>query len=394
MNKNTKKNAELKVLAVSHSCVVGVNQQLYVEMAKLPEIQLQLMAPSSWISEFDHNRFKTKALKGLNIPFYTMPVGIAGNNSLHFYLWLPLRRIWQFKPDVIFLDEEPWSVAAFQTVLLALFLKSKLVFYTKQNLFKNYPPPFSWFNKLTYKVSAKALSVSREVDTVLRRKGYRKPISYLPHAIDSAAFYAQTKPNVLKLELGLDDSLVIGYVGRLIEAKGIQVLVKAAAVLAKEADLPGWKVLLIGDGEYKAKLQELITQLHLTQYFVFSGSVSHQSVPQYMNCLDIFVLPSLTTPRWKEQFGRVILEALACGVPVVGSDSGEIPYLIKATGGGLIAHEGDEKELSQCLQKLLCDVTLRQQLVEKGLASLKASYTNTGIASHLTLILQQVKSHL
>jgi glycosyltransferase involved in cell wall biosynthesis len=91
--------------------------------------------------------------------------------------------------------------------------------------------------------------------------------------------------------------------------------------------------------------------------------------------LDVLVLPSHTTATWKEQFGRVIVEALSCGVPVVGSDSGEIPWLIGLTGGGLCFPEGDAHALAQQLQRLRDDPALRERLAHDGGAAVERLFT-------------------
>ncbi len=87
------------------------------------------------------------------------------------------------------------------------------------------------------------------------------------------------------------------------------------------------------------------------------------------------VLPSHTTPTWKEQFGRVIVEALWCGVPVVGSDSGEIPWLIGLTGGGLVFPEGDDAALAAALTELREAPELRRQLAGTGRATVERLFS-------------------
>ncbi len=82
--------------------------------------------------------------------------------------------------------------------------------------------------------------------------------------------------------------------------------------------------------------------------------------------MDMLVLPSRTTKTWSEQFGRVLCEALLCGVPVVGSASGEIPWVIKTTGGGLSFPEGDVAALAHLLSELRDDARRRGELAERG----------------------------
>ena len=103
--------------------------------------------------------------------------------------------------------------------------------------------------------------------------------------------------------------------------------------------------------------------------------LSHDQMARGYAQLDVLVLPSHTTPTWKEQFGRVIIEALWCGVPVVGSDSGEIPWLIELTGGGLVFAEGDADALAARLRELRAAPELREQLAQTGRAAVERLFS-------------------
>ncbi|MBZ0275063.1 MAG: glycosyltransferase family 4 protein, partial [Anaerolineae bacterium] len=103
------------------------------------------------------------------------------------------------------------------------------------------------------------------------------------------------------------------------------------------------------------------------------------AMPGEYTRLDALALPSLTRPNWKEQFGRVLVEAMASGVPVIGSSSGAIPDVIG--DGGLIAPEGDVTALADGLRRLQTDVALRVSLAEKGRARVLAHYTHQQVAA-------------
>jgi glycosyltransferase involved in cell wall biosynthesis len=101
-------------------------------------------------------------------------------------------------------------------------------------------------------------------------------------------------------------------------------------------------------------------------------------MPALMRSFDAVLLPSLTLPGWKEQFGRVLVEAMASGVPVVGSDSGEIP---RVTGkGGVIVPEGDEDALAGALFRLYSDAGLRADLGKRGRERVLKHFTHARIA--------------
>jgi len=110
------------------------------------------------------------------------------------------------------------------------------------------------------------------------------------------------------------------------------------------------------------------------------GFVPHDQAPEYLSAFDLLVLPSETRPHWKEQFGRVIIEALACGTPVVGSDSGEIPNVIAATKGGVVFPEGQPQALAEQLRSLILNPSLRSHLVEQGRQTVQSHYTNSALA--------------
>lgn len=119
------------------------------------------------------------------------------------------------------------------------------------------------------------------------------------------------------------------------------------------------------------------------------GYISHPEVPLYLSAFDLLVLPSETQPHWKEQFGRVIIEAIACGTPVIGSDSGEIPNLIQQTGGGLIFPEGEPEVLAQQLKQLILDRSFRLQLADLGRKNVIQNYTTASLAQRFAQVIEQ-----
>ena len=110
----------------------------------------------------------------------------------------------------------------------------------------------------------------------------------------------------------------------------------------------------------------------------FLPAVKSVDVPAYLAAMDVLALPSLTTPNWKEQFGRVLIEAMACEVPALGSDSGEIPHVIG--DGGVVFHEGDVAELRARLAELQNSPELRRQLATNGRQRVLDHYTQAKVA--------------
>src|SRR6185437_16445838 len=110
----------------------------------------------------------------------------------------------------------------------------------------------------------------------------------------------------------------------------------------------------------------------------FLGQIPSTAMPEVLRGFDVLAGPSLTTPRWKEQFGRMLVEAMACGVPVIGSDSGEIPRVIGDSG--LIVPENDVQALREALKRLYHDSALRAHLGIAGRQRVLECFTQAAIA--------------
>jgi glycosyltransferase involved in cell wall biosynthesis len=139
--------------------------------------------------------------------------------------------------------------------------------------------------------------------------------------------------------------------------------------------------VVVGTGPYEEAARARAGRLGLAERIIWTGYVPHDEAPHYLSSVDVLVLPSETRPNWKEQFGRVIIEALACGTPLVGSDSGEIPYVLRHTGGGLIFPEGKPEALAEQLRVMIIDPEMRGRLAEAGRRVVLRDYTDRALAS-------------
>jgi glycosyltransferase involved in cell wall biosynthesis len=197
---------------------------------------------------------------------------------------------------------------------------------------------------------------------VLRSKGYTGDLSVCPLPFDPQIYYPYPKDEIPSILQRTGKELLIGYVGRVVEAKGLRTLVKALDQLPRA----GWKLAVVGTGPFDAEFAELIQRSGLTDRVLRLGFVPHEETPRYLAAFDLLVLPSETQPNWKEQFGRVLIESLACGTPVIGSDSGEIPNLVTSSGGGIVFPERNAEAFADALKRMLWDQTLRQICAKNG----------------------------
>jgi glycosyltransferase involved in cell wall biosynthesis len=182
------------------------------------------------------------------------------------------------------------------------------------------------------------------------------------------------------LEWEQEDAPIVGYLGRLVPEKGLDLLMRVLDRLQTP-----WRALFVGTGPMEVYLRTWAKRY--PQRVRICTNVKHDQVPQYLNAMDILCAPSQTLPHWREQFGRMLIEAFACGVAVMGSDSGEIPYVIQ--DAGLVVGEKDEQRWVEALSDLLNSPSRRQELAQKGLARSHTVYTWRAIAQqHLDFFSQ------
>ena len=313
-----------------------------------------------------------------------MPVISRGHPNLHWWLGLS-KVISKIRPDIVILDEEPYSLVAGQVLWARRRIGFGLIIYSVQNIYKRFPPPFSWIEKWSLRYADGFAAVNPTAAEVLRRKGAAGPIHLVPHAIPPQLYTPGTSEEMRRrLELR---GFVIGYVGRLVPEKGVQDLLTAAKLLKSSAG-EQFSVLIVGDGPSAEQLRSYANK-HLPGQVVFVGQVPHEQVPQYYRCMDVLVLPSRTTSRWCEQFGRTLIEAQACGVPVVGSDSGAIPTTIAMTAG-LVFPEGDTSALAELLRELMADENKRRSLAYQGRQRVLERFSDSAVASALYELILQV----
>lgn len=292
------------------------------------------------------------------------PVRWNGHFHLHFYpqLGAILRRL---RPDLLHLDEEPYNLATYLGMRSARSLDIPTVFFTWQNINRRYPPPFRQMERAVFRGADAALAGSHEAAEVLRAKSYRGPVHVIPQfGVDPHQFSPGSDGHA---------HFTVGFLNRLIPAK------EPLLALRAFADLPADSRLVIaGDGPLRPDVEREIESLGLAGRVSLRTRVPSSDMPELIRSLDVVILPSRTTPGWKEQFGRVLIEAMACGLPVVGSDSGEIPHVVG--GGGLIVPEGDAGALAAALLRLRDDPDLRRELGVRGRARVLQEFTHEVIA--------------
>jgi glycosyltransferase involved in cell wall biosynthesis len=390
----------MKILVASHTYIVDLNREKLRELARLdPNIEVMVVVPKRW----KPGGVQKKLVESQPVDegnFRVVPVSNFSKNQqglLTFGLDL-FGILKEFKPDIIQVEQGAKSLgyAQFITYNRLLNLKAKNVFFTWWNLPYEVKFPLSALERYNLNHTDGVVVGNQDGATILRDHGYTGAMTVLPQlGVDEQLFCPQ---NVLDLreELGIEpQEFVVGFVGRFVEEKGLMTLAKALQGLG---DRP-WRWLLLGRGPLRDSLEAWAHQQGVADKLTFVESVPHDQVSRYINLLDTLLLPSETTYRfktlssvgWKEQFGHVLIEAMACRVPVIGSDSGEIPHVIGESG--LVFPEGDADRLRDCLLKLMENPELAGELAQRGYHRALVEYTNRAIAQKQLAFYQELLAH-
>lgn len=333
----------LRVVSVSHSAVRhGAARKRYELLASDPSLDLTLVVPKVWheYGQTEHAEPSRTALK-----VHVEPARLTRGGPAKWYLhhYPKLRDVLaRLRPDVIHLWEEPWSIVALQALRLRdrMAPGAALVLETDQNIARRLPAGFERIRRYTLARTDLLIARGDEALQVSRRHGFAGPAEFVMYGIDAEVFYPRPHP-----EPQAGRPFRLGYVGRLVPEKGLDDVL--TALHRSPADV---ELLLLGDGPGRAGLLARAAVLGLGGRVQVLNPCSPAGVAEFMSSLDALVLMSRTTRTWKEQFGRVIMEAHACGVPVIGSSSGSIPSVVGQNGW--IVPEGDGTALATLLTEL------------------------------------------
>jgi len=361
----------MRILLTSHTYTAIGNHAKLATLAASPNIQLLVVTPEKW-----HDALFTNTSHQVAKNYTVKILPTIGKSRGNFFIYRANLRTMlnAFRPDILHIEQEPDSLVTAQW-LWANQRHTRTIIFTWENLQQPWKFPRNFLEQYALKYADMLIGGNDEAVALLRAKGCQKPIVKLPQLGISLQDSQQAKDLTLKNQLDLSTKFVVGFVGRLVSEKGVLDLAQATTLL------PQAHLLILGNGL-------LYEQLHHQPNTTLCPAVPHQQVPQYLAAMDVLVLPSRTTPKWKEQFGRVLIEAMACGVPVVGSDSGAIPEVI--ADAGLIFPEGNITALRDCLLQLQQNPTLRAELSRKGRERVLAHYTHEQIAAQTVAIYKQL----
>jgi glycosyltransferase involved in cell wall biosynthesis len=368
----------MRVLRIAHSSLTPELRQRERALARCyPDVELEVITTKRWREA----EIEVEAMPDDLFPVRTARSLFSKHIQLFAYDPRPIiKALRAHRPDLIDLGHEPYSVAAAQILTLCSWFAPHvpIVMQVNQNILHNYPPPFNWFEQRAFRRVAAAFACSESVREVVLAKGFDKAVPIVPFGVNTEAF----RPRPVRRDKS-DRPLTIGYIGRMLPGKGLNILADA---LTKLKDQP-WRLLVVGDGSEREKFERQLSEAGLFDRAEFTGAVTFSLVPEFFHQLDVMVIPTETTKRIREQFGRVIVEAMASGVPVIGSTCGAIPEVIG--DAGLVFPEGDAAALASALKQMLTDENLRERLALAGLARVE-HYSWDRVAEKTYALYQQV----
>ncbi len=413
----------MRVLVLSHTSVIGAYQRRFDELCEEggDELELTVLMPPRWYENyraveafvppdarrlgptdgkpdvFERRTPGGRAWRQILSPPLTW--GLSRKpwlNILHFHPRLG-SLLGEIRPDLLDVMEEPYSLAAFLAALSARRRGVPFVFFTAQNIFKRYPPPFRWMERYVLDRAAGAYPVSTECLSILKAKGLnpRAAAAVVPLGVDPSLYRrSRRERGRIRTGFALEDRVVVGFCGRLVEEKGILWLLDAmerCLVRLGDEFAAACALIVVGDGPLREEVRSRLAVLEDAGLrAVAAGAVPHESMPAWYSAMDVVAVPSLTTPNWKEQFGRVLVEAAMCGCALIGGDSGNVPELT-AELGGIVVPEGDVEALSLALEELVSSPARCRKAAAKAKAA-SAGYSWRAVAARTLSLYRRVLS--
>lgn len=353
-----------RLLVVSHPAVLAVNQLPYAELRE-HGWDPWLVVPARWRHEYAPDDFPPDQIPSLTGRLSRRRIVLPGRVQRHCYLTDIATVIAKVRPAVAFIEEEPTAIPTLQWGRALHRARVPFGVQADENLPRTYPVPARAIRRWCTGKASFVAARSPAAAALLKASAPLLPAPLVPHHVptwDVPQPYTGTRP------------FTVGYAGRLVPEKGLDDLLNAVI------GIPGARARFVGNGPLLGHFRQ---RARAGAPVTIVTDAGHDGMAAAYRGFDVLVLPSRTTPTWAEQFGRVLVEALWCGVPVVGSSSGEIPWVVETTGGGVVFPEGDVDGLRRTLVGLRDDPVRRRRLASIGHAAVNDHFSVAAVARAL-----------
>ena len=330
----------MRVLLINSMFFNSVYRRCADELGKIDDIELTVLTVKGWEK---NGKYREADPLQVASPYHFILGNTfwSGKENRGFYVSGLFRAFQIAQPEVIYLMEEPFSLFAIQVLTLRaiLFPNTPVIFFTWTNLSLrqfDYRPSV-WYSNVSRWVLPRmhyGLTANSDGIQVLREENFTAPTKIVGYGVDTNSFRLVSEDTKVSLRrrLGIsDEATIIGFVGRMIWMKGLDLLLDSFARLKSNSDKP-LILLLVGSGKEETQILSRANEMGLSSSICHIASVAQTEVPPYIALMDILVLPSRRVGMWAEQFGRVLVEAMAARTLVIGSSSGAIPEVIGDAG--------------------------------------------------------------
>jgi glycosyltransferase involved in cell wall biosynthesis len=329
---------------------------LWRAIDKLPDVELHVLGTDQWYWKgLSRSRVGRPAVSNVHV---ARPRGWVPRGPL--WWWYPgLRELLRnVRPDVVHVNSEPWGVLAQQAVAIGR-AKTTVVVHGADNIYMHGNGLERAARRLVLNRVLPALGgfASWNDQGIILAKQHglssEAPTLAAPATVPDPALYSGKSASA-------NGTFAVGYLGRLSSEKGLDWLLEAFAcspVLKEYAHLS-----LAGTGPDRGRLEAAAPRLGLCMTFL--GELSPSQSREYLSGLDALVVPSVTTRSVREQFGRVVVEGMLSGVPLVVSTCGALPSVVGDCG--LVVPEGSVRGLAVALESLMADPALRSELAHRA----------------------------
>jgi len=396
------RDGRVRVLAVDHTAGVGPFRKKFAAIARRPEIDLTVLAPDRWVENY--RAVRLRARRGVASDGYRLRAGSVvwpGFENRGFYVSGLVGAMRETRPDILHLWEEPFALMTLQALIArrAFAPRARALFHSADNWSRDFRYVYrpSWLyariERFAHGECSAATVVSDEVASVLRAKGYGGPIETVPLGLDLDAYDFPPEgeradfARAAAARFGLIPP-VVGYLGRLTDQKGVDTLLRAFASLSPRGAAAAATLAIVGDGPARAGLAALAGSLGLGDRVRLLPGVEHADVPAMLAAFDALVLPSRTTPRLVEQFGRVLIEGMAAGCVVIGSSSGAIPSVLG--DAGIVFPEDDVAALAEAIRRAIGDPAFAASCRAAGRERVRALYTWDVVADRVVALYRRL----
>jgi glycosyltransferase involved in cell wall biosynthesis len=312
-----------------------------------------------------------------------------GLGDAQYLLATPDMNFRAFDPDIVHVEYDPWSAIFWQALACRNVFapRAKIACTVKNNTYRRYP---GWRGTLKDDLAHMGikrvdcfLAASRSVANLYEEYfGVAgESIRILQHlGVDTDLYAPATEPRP-----ALRESVVVGYCGRLDEDKGVSDLVEAIG-MSRESSGSDVRLELLGNGALR---EALIRQAESRPWLTVREPVPHDQVPAFLRGLDLFVLPSRVSEDHEEHDAHALLEAMAVGLPCVGTHSGITPEIV-GDGSGVLARPNSAEALHGALAELIAAPEKRQELAERARSRALASFSVGALAERKSEIYEEI----